>query len=400
MKEIVDLLPTEIIKALAENKIEKFTPIQNAVIPDAINGIDLVALAETGSGKTMAYLLPLLKRLNGKPKKYISALILVPTKELADQVHAEFKKFAKHTGLLSTQVYGEKSFNIQVQKFKKGLHVVIATPGRLRDHMKKNTIDLSMIDTFILDEADQMLDLGFYDRLIPIFEALPSEKTTWLFSATMSEKIKTIAKNHLRDYKLVELTDQKPKKAIEHVLCEISENEKYTFLKFLFKKEKVKCGLIFVNTKEKARLIGERLIFDKYKAFYLMGDMTKHQRKKALDGLKNGTYRFLVATDVAGRGLDITNLTHVINFDLPDIAEQYVHRLGRSARFDKSGKAISLYDKEFEEKYLSYIEDELGVPIKRVRYSEYKKGLKDKIPVEVQKVMRKKYRDDDDFSFF
>lgn len=389
-----DLFIDELTKALSEQNLKEPTAIQEKVIPLALEGHDLIALAETGSGKTLSYLLPLLQRTKGKSRKTPTVLILVPTKELADQVHENFKKYAKYTGLLSATILGGKSFNTQLQKLKKGVHCVIATPGRLTDHLKKKTIDLSAIDIFILDEADQMLDLGFYERLTDIFNALPTEKNTWLFSATMSKEIKVIAESHLRNFKLIELTDQKPKKTIEHFLTEIDEKLKYPFLKFLIKKEKIQSALIFVNTKERAKLIGERLSFDKYKAYYLMGDMSKHARHKALQGFKNGTYRFLVATDVAARGLDITTLTHVINFDVPDIAEQYIHRLGRSARFDRQGKAITLYDGSAEDVHLMKIEEALESPISRVKYLEFKSNIIDKIPLEVQKLMRKKRHED------
>lgn len=390
-----ELFIDEIKQAITEQNLKAPTPIQEKVIPLALEGRDLIALAETGSGKTLAYLLPLLQRTKGKSRKVPTALIVVPTKELADQVHENFKKYAKHTNLLSATILGGKSFNTQVQKLQKGIHCLIATPGRLTDHLKKKTVDLSSIDIFILDEADQMLDLGFYDRLTDIFNALPAEKSTWLFSATMSDKIKKIAENHLREFSLVELTDQKPKQTIEHFLTEIDDKIKYPFLKFLIKKEKIQSALIFVNTKERAKLIGERLSFDKYKAYYLMGDMSKHARHKALQGFKNGTYRFLVATDVAARGLDITTLTHVINYDVPDIAEQYIHRLGRSARFDKLGKAITLYDESSEDIHLKKIEDALEYPVKRVNYLDFKSNIIDKIPLEVQKLLRKRRRDDE-----
>lgn len=396
MQNLKDLFQESIQKAIIEQNYQSPTPIQSAVIPHALEGKDLIALAETGSGKTLSYLLPAIEKTIGKNRKSPSILVLVPTKELADQVHENFKKMAKHTNLLSTQIYGGKSINPQIQKLKKGIHCIIATPGRLTDHINRSTIDLSKIEHFIIDEADQMLDLGFYDRLTKIFEQLPKEKKTWLFSATMSDKIKNITEAHLVNPTIIELTDQKPKKSIEHTLVEINDELKYPFLKFLIKKEKIKSALIFVNTKEKAKLIGERLIFDKYKAYYLMGDMSKHARKKALDGLKSGEFRFLVATDVAGRGLDITNLTHVINFELPDIADQYVHRLGRSARFDRTGKAISLYAPLLEDKFLNHIEAELGEPIKRARYNEFKTNIIDKIPLEVQKLMRRRRRDDED----
>ena len=395
MTSLKDFFQDDINQAITEQSLKAPTAIQEKVIPLALEKKDIIALAETGSGKTLSYLLPLLQLTKGKSRKIPSVLILVPTKELADQVHENFKKFAKHTGLLSTTILGGKSFNTQYQKLQKGVHCVIATPGRLTDHLKKKTIDLSAIDIFILDEADQMLDLGFYERLTDIFNALPENKNTWLFSATMSQKIKKIAETHLKDFTLVELTDQKPKQTIEHFLTEIDESIKYPFLKFLIKKEKIQSALIFVNTKEKAKLIGERLAFDKYKAYYLMGDMSKHARHKALQGFKNGSYRFLVATDVAARGLDITTLTHVINFEVPDIAEQYIHRLGRSARFDKLGKAITLYDKNTEDIHLEKIENALEGPINKVKYSDFKTNIIDKIPLEVQKLLRKRRREDE-----
>ena len=338
-----DFFSTEIQKALTDSKITTFTEVQNLSIPLIMNGDNLIAASETGSGKTMAFLLPLIEKIQGLPKRPIRILVISPTKELTDQTIKVAKKLARYTNILSLSIYGGTSFDEQVRDIKKGFHLIVACPGRLQDHIIKNTIDLSGVEYLVLDEADQLMDLGFLPQIEKIMEATPARKQTLLFSATINDEVKILIKEFLGKGKILKLNELKPKAIINEVFCPIKSSLKYSFLKFLMKHKKIKAALIFTNTKDEARLLCTKLKEDNYPASVLEGDMTSHQRHKSLESLKSKTTRFLIATDVASRGIDIPHLTHVINYSIPLNLESYIHRVGRTARFENNGEAITLY---------------------------------------------------------
>jgi superfamily II DNA/RNA helicase len=333
-------------KSLSEHGITTFTEVQKLSIPLIMNGDNLIAASETGSGKTLAFLLPLIEKIQGLPKRPIRVLIISPTKELSDQTLKVAKKFARYTNILSLSIYGGTSFTEQVRDIKKGFHLIVACPGRLQDHIEKNTIDLSGVEYLVLDEADQLMDLGFLPQIEKITEATPNRKQTLLFSATINDEVKILIKEYLGKGKILKLNELKPKEIINEVFCSIKPNLKYSFLKFLMKHKKIKAALIFTNTKEEARTLCALLKNDNYPAVVLEGDMTSHQRHKSLESLKSKTSRFLIATDVASRGIDIPHLTHVINYSIPLNYESYIHRVGRTARFEKTGEAITLFSEE------------------------------------------------------
>lgn len=344
---LIQQLAPQIQKSLNEDfKIETLTPIQEAVIPQALARKNVIAISQTGSGKTLSYLLPLMSTILDRPKNPISLLIITPTKELSNQVLSVVKKVARHTNLISTTIYGGESFNEQTRTLSKGNHIVVACPGRLKDHIEKKTIDLKNINALVLDEADQLMDMGFYPDLKIILEETKSRVQTLLFSATFSEEVKKLTSQYLGDHTLIELSNTETKASIDEMFCPISVELKYPFLRFLLKHKKIRSALIFTRTKEEAKNLGEQLIKDQYNAVILQGDMSTHQRKKSIDALKFKNATLLVATDVAARGIDIPHVTHVINFSLPENYESYVHRVGRTARHENKGEAITLYTPE------------------------------------------------------
>lgn len=361
--------------ALAEMKITNWTKIQELAMPTILEGRDLIALSETGSGKTLAYLLPLINSLIGKSKRPTKVLIITPTKELAEQILSVAKKLARHTTLISTTIYGGKSQSEQARELKNGVHLVVACPGRLADHIEKNTIDLSGVETVVLDEADQLMDMGFLPHLKVAMDATANRKQTLLFSATMNEDVKAVADEFLNDPAIVEHKANQAKEAITEIFCPITRELRYSFLRFLLKEHKIKSCILFTQTKEEAREVGAALIEDKYKAAVLEGDMTTHQRKKSLMGLKEKTINILVATDIASRGLDIPHVSHVINFNPPLETENYVHRIGRTARHESAGIAISLYLPD-EKEDMELILERLGKKLQPKKYKEFNYALK------------------------
>lgn len=334
----------EIQKALNDLKITSFTEVQNLSIPIIMNGDNLIAASETGSGKTLAFILPLLQKIQGTPKRPIKILVISPTKELSEQTLKVAKQIARYTNILSLSIYGGKSITEQARDIKKGFHLIVACPGRLVDHIEKETIDLSGVEYLVLDEADQLMDLGFLPQIEKIMDASLNRKQTLLFSATINDEVKILIKEYLGKGKIIKLNELKPKTAINEIFCAVNPKTKYPFLRFLIKTKKIKSALIFTNTKEEARNLSNLLKADNYPIAVLEGDMTSHQRQKAIASLKTKTSRYLIATDVASRGLDIPHLTHVINYSIPLNFESYIHRVGRTARFENIGEAITFFE--------------------------------------------------------
>lgn len=370
------LFPEVIQKNLVDMKISSFTKIQQDAIPIILEGKNLIGLSETGSGKTLAFTLPLVSKLIGTAKRPSKVLIITPTKELSEQILAVAKKCAQKTNIIGMSLYGGKSFDTQVRELKNGVHLIVACPGRLKDHIEKETIDLSGIETLVLDEADQLMDMGFLPHLKVALAATQNRKQTLLFSATMSDEVKSLTEEFLTDAVMIEHQANKTKAIITEVFCPITSQLRYPFLRFLLKHHKIKSCLIFTKTKEEARSLNLFLIEDKYKSAVLEGDMTTHQRKKSLTGLKEKTINIMVATDIAARGLDIPHVTHVINFNPPQNSESYLHRVGRTARFDKDGMAITLYLKGDEEDELNEILSAQDKELRATKYKEFNYQLK------------------------
>lgn len=339
------------------------TPIQNEAIPYVLQGHDLLGLAQTGTGKTAAFALPTLQRLMTGQRKKVRALVIAPTRELAEQINEVFIALGKACNLRSVTIYGGASMNRQLQELRRGAEIVVACPGRLLDHMQRRSINLKEVETLILDEADQMFDMGFLPAIKKIVAELPKERQTLLFSATMPEEIRKLSQQILRNPTKVELA-RGPVATISHALYPVNQELKTTLLLHLLKT----CGndpiLIFTKTKHKATRIAEQVAKSGYTTAALQGNLSQNRRQKALDGFKSGQYQILVATDIAARGIDVNNISHIINYDVPANGETYIHRIGRTARAAKSGEAFTFITGE-DKGIVRDIERTLGKPIER-----------------------------------
>lgn len=339
------------------------TPIQNEAIPYVLQGHDLLGLAQTGTGKTAAFALPTLQRLMTGQRKKVRALVIAPTRELAEQINEVFIALGKACNLRTVTIYGGASMNRQLQELRRGVEIVVACPGRLLDHVQRRSINLKEVETLILDEADQMFDMGFLPAIKKIVAELPKERQTLLFSATMPEEIRKLSQQILRNPTRVELA-RGPVATISHALYPVNQELKTALLLHLLKA----CGndpiLIFTKTKHKATRIAEQVAKSGYTTAALQGNLSQNRRQKALDGFKSGQYQILVATDIAARGIDVNNISHIINYDVPANGETYIHRIGRTARAAKSGEAFTFITGE-DKGIVRDIERTLGKPIER-----------------------------------
>src|ERR1017187_8899766 len=341
-----------ILRAIEETGYTEPTPIQVQAIPHVLAGRDLMAMAQTGTGKTAAFTLPLLQRLlphastSVSPARHpIRALILAPTRELAIQVEESVKTYSKHVLLRSTVVFGGVDIRAQKPDLMKGIEILVATPGRLLDHVESKNLMLNQVQVLILDEADRMLDMGFMPDLKRILTLLPKQRQTLLFSATFSDDIKKLAQDFLVDPITVETARRNAAgENIKQSVCMVDHHDKFPALVELIRSRGVKQVLIFTRTKLTAAHVSKQLERSGIAADAIHGDKTQQERIKALDAFKSGAVMALVATDVAARGLDIDQLPLVINYELPTHAEDYVHRIGRTGRAGASGEAVSLVD--------------------------------------------------------
>ncbi|MGO9592368.1 MAG: DEAD/DEAH box helicase [Steroidobacteraceae bacterium] len=358
-------LSPSLLKAVEALGYTEPTPIQERAIPVVLAGRDLMAAAQTGTGKTAAFALPLLERLLQNPVRQRSprALILVPTRELAAQVSDACRALARNLPIRGALIYGGVSAKPQLDALSGGVDLVIATPGRLLDHLESRAIDLSKIEMLVLDEADRMLDMGFIRAIRRIIAALPAKRQNLLFSATFSEEIRTLAKSLLRDPVTIDVSPRNvPPELVDHSVYHVDTCAKHPLLTRLIVDGGVRQTLVFTRTKHGANRLAERLLRDGLACAAIHGNKSQGARTRALDDFKQGRIRVLVATDIAARGLDITELPHVVNFELPHVPEDYVHRIGRTGRAGLRGKAVSLVSREERER-LRAIEKLLGCPI-------------------------------------
>ena len=364
-------LSTELLRAISDQGYVSPTPIQEQAIPVILEGKDVMGGAQTGTGKTASFTLPMLQRLqihantSMSPAKHpVRALILVPTRELAMQVHDSVKTYSKYSALRSAVVYGGVNIDTQIEIVRSGAEILVATPGRLLDHIQQKTLTLTKVEVFILDEADRMLDMGFLPDIKQIIHLLPEHRQNLMFSATFSAEIKKLANKLLQNPVLIEVAKQNSvSELITHVVYPIESGKKQGLLIHLIQKENLQQVLVFTRTKHGADRLVQRLKRHEITSEAIHGDRNQLQRTQALDNFKQGLIRVLVATDVAARGLDIEELSHVINFELPNNPEDYVHRIGRTGRAGSKGVAISLVSKE-ENNLLVDIEKLLGIKIK------------------------------------
>ncbi|MGE5468106.1 MAG: DEAD/DEAH box helicase [Ignavibacteria bacterium] len=347
--EDLGLMP-ELLRAVADSGYTEPTPIQAQAIPVVLAGKDMMGGAQTGTGKTAGFTLPLLQKLSrhantsSSPARHpIRALILCPTRELAMQVHDNVKAYSKYLPLKSTCIYGGVDIKPQIAEMKEGREIVVATPGRLLDHVQQKTVSFNFVEFLVLDEADRMLDMGFIPDIKRILALLPKERQSLLFSATFSEEIKKLADNMLRSPQLIEVARRNQvSETITHRVHPVSSDRKRYLLLKLLEDPKMTQVLVFVGTKFGTARLAAWLDRQGISADAIHGDKSQVQRTEALEGFKSGKTRVLVATDVAARGLDIDDLPHVINYELPHVAEDYVHRIGRTGRAGKHGDATSL----------------------------------------------------------
>ncbi len=334
------------LAALAECGFSEPTEIQKKTIGLTLQGRDIMASAETGSGKTAAYALPIIDCLE-EPDKKPRALILVPTRELAVQVSGEFKRFANRSKLRCATIYGGIGYDKQKQELKAGTDIIVATPGRMLDYIERQSVDLSGIELLVLDEADRLLDMGFMPQVRRIVSKLSKERQTLMFSATINMQVQTIARDFLNDPATVRVNNnQLEPKEIDQRVYRVHEFSKDELLAKLITDLATTSVIVFTKTKRKATWVKARLIDANVQAEEIHGDITQSQREKTLARYRKGAFRVLVATDVAARGLDIPDISHVINYDLPESPEDYVHRIGRTGRAGRSGMAVSFVSDE------------------------------------------------------
>jgi len=337
-------LSVKTLAALERAGFEQPTPIQAQAIPHALEGKDVIGTAATGTGKTAAFLLPIIERLSGKTGT--RALVLAPTRELALQIGEELERFGRSRHVRGAIVIGGVGMGAQTQALRDRYEVVVATPGRLVDHLKQGTARLDEVEILVLDEADRMLDMGFKPQLDRILAKLPRKRQTLLFSATIGVEVAEFARQHLRDPAQVAVTRSGTTAArAEQQVFLAGQHEKLALLLALLERDDVST-LIFTRTKRRADKVAKRLGHAGHKVARIHADRSQGQRRAALDGFKDGTYRVLVATDIAARGIDVAEIGHVINFDLPHVPEDYVHRIGRTARAEASGRASTFASPE------------------------------------------------------
>ena len=373
--EKLGLIP-QILSALVPLNYTKPTPVQAKVIPLVLEGKDVVATAQTGTGKTAAYVLPLLQHLARKTekemtKKHIRALILVPTRELASQVNMSVESYGKDVSLHSIAIYGGVKFTPQTKKLQKGADIVIASPGRLIEHIKKVDVDLSILEMLVFDEADRILDMGFWDEVESLLTLMPKKRQTLLFSVGMTKSVKRLSDISLKKPVKVEINNNGDfAKKVTQTIYVVDKERKCELLSYMIGTNNWHQVLVFTRTKQSADEVGEYLQKSGLKTLVLHGDKAHSQRTKAVAAFKENAIRVLVATDIASRGLDIEDLPHVINYELPGDAEDYVHRAGRTGRAGKEGTAISLVCKEEKSKFKE-IEKVLKYTIKTEFYKGY-----------------------------
>ncbi|WP_216367945.1 DEAD/DEAH box helicase [Oceanidesulfovibrio marinus] len=343
------------------------TPIQTQAIPAVLDGKDVMGLAQTGTGKTAAFVLPILKRFSAKPAKAqrgVRHLVLAPTRELAEQIHENAIALGRNTGMRSVSVYGGVGMQPQINKLRAGYQFVAACPGRLLDHIQRGNIDLSKLETLVLDEADHMFDMGFLPTIRKILDHLPKNRQNLLFSATMPKEIEGLARDILNDPVTVRIGQLAPAETVSHDGYLVDDHLKTKLLMDLLPRLSDGSVLVFTRTKHRAKQLALKLEKSGLRSTSLQGNLSQNRRKQAIDGFRDGRFSVLVATDIAARGIDVSRVSHVINFDVPDTPETYTHRIGRTGRATRSGCAHTLITRN-DRSMIRAIERLLGAPIKR-----------------------------------
>ncbi len=320
------------------------TPIQEAAIPAAVTGQDLIGTAQTGTGKTAAFVLPILNRLMNGPRNRTRALIITPTRELAEQIHESIRDLAYGTRLRSATVYGGVGPAGQIRALREGVEIIVACPGRLLDLAEQGHIKFGGVEVLVLDEADRMFDMGFLPSVKRVLKLVPANRQTMLFSATFPQEVEQLAAQALHDPKRVTLGLRQPVHTVAHALYPVPQHLKTTLLLELLKRTDTASVLIFTRTRHRAHKLAQQIGRTGYKVTSLHSDRTQSQRQIAINGFKKGIYQIMVATDIAARGLDIEHISHVINYDMPNTSDDYIHRIGRTGRANKQGVALTFVE--------------------------------------------------------
>jgi ATP-dependent RNA helicase RhlE len=358
------------------------TPIQLQAIPPIMQGRDVIGLAQTGTGKTAAFALPILERLRSGPRGgYVRALVISPTRELAEQISEVFNDLGRNTGLKSVTIYGGVNMEQQIRNLHASPDIVVACPGRLLDHLWKGTISLSQLEVLVIDEADRMLDMGFIPDIRNILGCILHQHQTLLFSATMPTSIRRLAREFLHNPVTVQIGRTLPAETVSHVLYPVRQHLKTTLLMGILNKTKTDSVLVFTRTKYRAKRVAQQLTRSGYWVTSLQGNLSQNQRRAALEGFRNGSIKILVATDIAARGIDVLSISHVINYDMPESTDDYIHRIGRTGRVEKSGDAITLVTGADADKILA-LEKILNAPLERLTLEgfDYTRPAPDKEP--------------------
>lgn len=349
---------------------ETATPIQEAAIPAAVRGRDIIGTAQTGTGKTAAFVLPILNKLLDGPKGLPRTLIVTPTRELAEQINQVVHALSVGTGLRSTTIYGGVGADRQIKALRNGVEILVATPGRLLDLMQQRHVKLQRIEILVIDEADRMFDMGFLPDLRRIIKAVPEERQTMLFSATFPAEVEMLASQSLTNPQRISMGISKPAVTVTHALYPVPSHLKSALLIKLLKQIDSDSVLVFTRTKHRADKVARQIAHSGFRVTSLHGNRTQGQRQNALSGFKSGHFPIMVATDIAARGLDIESITHVINYDMPDTADAYIHRIGRTGRAQRTGDAFTLVTPE-DNDVIRVLERIMGGPIKRETFADF-----------------------------
>ena len=320
----------------------KPTPIQLQAIPPIILGRDVIGLAQTGTGKTAAFVLPVLQRLLQLPRGRIGAAVISPTRELAEQTCEAIDELGQKTGLKSIAIYGGVSMDQQIRRLRSGVEIAVACPGRLLDHLWKGTIDLSNLEVLVIDEADRMFDMGFLPDIKSILKCLLKQRQTLLFSATMPSDIRRLVQDTLHNPVTVQIGRTAPATTVSHALYPVKQHLKTALMIELLRRNKTESVLVFTRTKHRTERVAQQLQKAGFKATSLQGNLSQYKRQAALDGFRAGSFKVLVATDIAARGIDVLSISHVINYDMPESTDAYINRIGRTGRVEKKGDALTL----------------------------------------------------------
>jgi ATP-dependent RNA helicase RhlE len=372
-------LDSRLMAGIKKAGYETATPIQEAAIPAAMRGRDIIGTAMTGTGKTAAFVLPILHRLLDGPRHVARVLIVTPTRELAEQIHEVVRALSAGTKLRSATIYGGVGAGPQVQALREGAEILVACPGRLLDLIEQRHAKMERIEVLVLDEADRMFDMGFLPDVKRIIKAVPAQRQTMLFSATFPSEVEQLAAQSLKNPQRISMGISRPAHTVTHALYPVPQHLKSALLLELLKRTDTDSVLIFTRTKHRAEKVARQVAHAGYRVTSLHSNRTQGQRQTALSGFKSGHFHIMVATDIAARGLDVENISHVVNFDMPDTADAYIHRIGRTGRAERTGDAFTLVTPD-DSDVIRALERIMGSPLPRATLE----GFDYKVPAPIK----------------